>query len=57
MDNGGDRKQTKKDNIPESPKRKPNKVLGSAIKTIFTGKPPSGNQGSPSNNGARVAPE
>ena len=57
MDSGGN-KSVKKDNIPDSTKRKPNKVLGSAVKTIFTGKPPSDGQGgSSSGNSSRVAPE
>lgn len=54
MDNGGQR-PVKKDDVPDSIKRKPNNVLGKALKTIFTGKPPSGDQGG--SNGTRVAPE
>ncbi|KNA08076.1 hypothetical protein SOVF_165940 [Spinacia oleracea] len=56
MDNGGSR-PVKKDDVPESSKRKPNKVLGKALKTIFTGKPPSSGGHGDTGNGSRVAPE
>jgi len=58
MDHGGNKSVKKPDNIPDSAKRKPNKVLGNAVKTIFTGKPPSDGQGGSSfGNSSRVAPE
>lgn len=57
MENNGNSKPIKKDNIPDSTKRQQNKVLGKALKTVFTGKSSSGNQGSSPSNSSKVAPQ
>lgn len=56
MESGGN-KPIKTDDIPNAPKRNQNKVLGKALKTIFTGKPPSSGSQGDSSNRSKVAPE